>query len=422
MSCEIQGNSINSGYLTTPTRTTNLSRRFSSSNQLSGLLATTRSKDSKLNVDYNADADHARITMKTRVAVRDKTPHRFQVVPLRDVSGLTPLDGGRPSQLTLPPVAHTLLRSASIRRQTYSQVRPVIASSYSQLDITQNKCDMLMLADSGETLADPSAEIPVLALSPFFELDNSARSHALAEQDMNRQDAKATTNKSESSVTTPTKAPQSYDASHHTHVQNPPFQSLVMESKSPRKKRTRSENIPRIRDNNRRDGRKGPTDPKDNSDFRMSKRHAIYTQSLYVPFLESPGYFSGSLTEDRKGHQQLSFSDSHRTHLPDEVSSSEMPQAFIPESGSTLSNANSDDGQISATIGRVLPSEKPLQVLILRSPGSATKDRRYRGLNYKRLSRVYPLSAEARLHIVYPQIVREMFTDIDRAIQEWKQI
>ena len=426
MSCEIHsesGNSNNPESLTTPTRTTNLSRRFSSSNQLelSGLLATTRSKDSKLNADYNADADHARITMKTRVAVRDKTPHRFQVVPLRDVSGLTPLDGGRPSQLTLPPASHTLLRSASIRRQTYSQVRPVIASSYSQLDITQNKCDMMMLADS-ETLANPSAGIPVLALSPFFELDNPARSHALAEQDMNRQDAKATTNKYESSVTTPTKAPQSYDASHHTHVQNPPFKSLVMESKSPRKKRTRSENIPRIRDNNRRDGRNGPTDTKDNSDFRMSKRHAIYTQSLYVPFLESPGYFSGSSTEDWKGHQQLfneNVSDSHRTHLPDEVSFSEMPQAFISELGSTLSNANSDDGQISATIGRVLPSEKPPQVLI---PGSATKDGRYRGLSYQRLSRAYPLSAEARLHIVYPQIVREMFTDIDRAIQEWKQI
>ena len=420
------GNSINSGPLTTPTRTTNISRRFSSSNQLSGLLATSRSKDSRLNLnpDYNADADHARITMKTRVAVRDKTPHRFQVVPLRDVSG--PLDGGRPSQLTLPPASHTLLRSASIRRQTYSQVRPVIASSYSQLDITQDKCDMMMLADS-ENLATPSVGIPVLALSPSFELDNPARLHALEEQDMNRQDTKpeVTTNKYENSVTTPTKAPQSYDASHHNHVQNPPTQSSIMGSKSPRKKRTRSENVPRVRENNRRDGRNGPTAAKDNSDFRLSKRHAIYTQSLYVPFLESPSYFPGSLTEDLKGHRQFfneNVSDSHRTHLPGDIPFSEMLQAFVSESGTTLSNANSDDGQISSTIGHVLPPEKPLQMLMLKSPGSATNNGRYRGLNYYRLSRVYPLSAEARLHIVYPQIVREMFTDIDRAIQEWKQI
>ena len=369
MSCEMHselGNSDNSGPLTTPIKTTNLSRRFSSSNQLelSGLLATSRSKDSRLNADYNIDADHARITMKTRVAVRDKTPHRFQVVPLRDA---TPLDGGHPSHLTLPPVSHSLLRSASIRRQTYSQVRPATASSYSQLDITQNKCDM-MLAD-GETLATPSTGIPVLALSPSFEFDNPERSHALVEQDINRQDTKATANKFEISITTPTKAPRSYDASHHTHVQNTPIQSSITESKSPRKKRTRSENIPKIRDNNRRDGRNGLATTKDNADFRMSKRHAIYTQSLYVPFLESPNYFRGSSTEDRKGHQLFNENVSG-SHLPD----------------------------------------------------SAAKNERYRGLNYHRLSRVYPLSAEARLHIVYPQIVREMFTDIDRAIQEWKQI
>ena len=346
--CEMHSES---GPLTTPIRTT---RRFSASNQLSGLLATSKSKDSSLNADYNVDADHARITMKTRVAVRDKTPHRFQVVPLRDV---TPLDGGRPSHLTIPPASHTLLRSASIRRQTYSQVRPVIASSYSQLNIAQNQCDMMMLAD-GETLATPSAGIPVLVLSPSFELDNPARSHALAEQDMNRQDIKATTSNYEISVTTPTKTPQSYDASHHTHVQNSLNQSLITESKSPRKKRTRSENIPMIRDNNRRDARNDPAAAKDSSDIRTSKRHAIYTQSLYVPFLESPSYFPGSSTEDRKGHHQPFNEGVSDSHFPEEVFFGEI---FVSESGTTLSNANSD-GQISSTIGDVLPSEKPLQV------------------------------------------------------------
>lgn len=418
MPCEMRSESGTSNYsesLTTPTRITNLSRRSSSSNPLSGLLATSRSKDSRLNADYNVDADHAIITMKTRIAVRDKTPHRFQVVPLRDV---TLLDGGRPSQLTIPPASHTtLLRSASIRRQTNSEVRPVVASSNTQLDFTQNKCNTIMLADS-DILATPSAGIPhaVLTLSPSSELDNPARSHALAVQDMNRQDTKATTNKYEIVVTTPTKASQSYDASHHTHVQNPPIQSLTVESKSPRKKRTRSENIPWIRDNNRRDARNGSTATKDNSDFRMSKRHAIYSQSLYVPFLESPSYFPGSSTEDRKGHHQLFDEDVSDSLIPHEVSFCEI---FVSESGTKLSNANSD-GQTSPTIGRVLPSEKPLKVL--KSPGSAIKNDRYRGLNYHRLSRVYPLSAEARLHIVYPQIVREMFADIDRAIQEWKQI
>ena len=441
--------------MTTPIKTSNLSRHLSSSNQLSGLLAASGSKDYRLNADYNADSDHTKITMKTRVAVRDKTPHRFQVVPLRDVERLAPSEGGRPSQLALPPASHTLLRSASIRRQNYSQVRPVIASSYSQLDINaQDKCDLMIQADS-ETLATPCTEtlgIPVLALSPSFELANLAESHALAEQDMNRPHRKATTNKYENSITTPTKAPQSYDVS-YTHIQNPmalfsdsspsvhttsqslvscdsetypkfsrrntpehlfePIQSSIVKSKSPRKKRTHSENILRIRDNNQRDGRNRLAATV-TSDSRTTKRHAIYTQSLFV---ELPSYLLGSSAEDRKGHYQLfgvypnkHVFDSHGTHL-DEASFNEMSQAFVSEPGITLSD--------SPTTEQVLVEAAP-SLQVLKPPGFSAS--RYRGLNYHRLSRVYPLSVEARLHIVYPRIVREMLTDIDRAIHEWKHI
>jgi len=485
MSCEMfseSQNSNNSGPLTTPIgiRTTNLSCRSSSSNQLSSLLTTSGSKDYRLDsshADYNADSDHARITMKTRVAVRDKTPHRFQVVPLRDVSKPATLEGGRPSQLGLPLASHTLLRSASIRRQAYSQVRPVVASSCSQMDLNiQDNCNIIMLADR-ETLATPCAEMlamPVLALSASFELDNLGESHALAEQDLNRQCTTYTTHKFESSITTPTTA-QSYDASHYAHVKNPValisdrspsvhttsqsldlalcnsgaypkiskentpehlnpiIQSSIIDSKSPRKKRTRSENIPSIRDKSQRDGRNGPasTVSRESCDFRMTKRHAIYTQSLYVPFLESPSYFPGSSTKNRQGRHQLSgvhpnenVSDNHRIHHPERVSFGQMSQPFVSDSGATLPNTNSDD-QSSPTTRRVLQDiEEAAQSLQVLKPRASTTVPHTRGLNYRRLSRVYPLSAEARLHgkIVYPQIVCEMFTDIDRAIHEWKHI
>lgn len=36
------------------------------------------------------DSERFKIMMQTRVAVRDKTPHRFQIVPLRDVTNLPP--------------------------------------------------------------------------------------------------------------------------------------------------------------------------------------------------------------------------------------------------------------------------------------------------------------------------------------------
>lgn len=41
--------------------------------------------------------DNTKLTMKTRVAVRDKTPHRFQVVPLREIGSLV-----LPAQDTTP--------------------------------------------------------------------------------------------------------------------------------------------------------------------------------------------------------------------------------------------------------------------------------------------------------------------------------
>lgn len=467
----------NSGALTTPIgiRTTNLSRRLSSSNQLSGLLASSGSKDHRLNsshADCNADSDHARITMKTRVAVRDNTPHRFQVVPLRDASKLAAFGGGRPSQLALPPAPHTLLRSASIRRQTYSQVRPVIASSDSQVDLNTRDNKVVYLAES-ETLATPCAELlamPVFALSPSFELETLEGSHALAEQDMNRQYTKPTTHKFESSITTPTKVPRTCDASHHhTQTQNfsavfsnrgpsahttsqsldivsctsgthpkkfkrnaPEYfigttQSAVMDSKSPRKKRTRSENIPSTRDNNQRDGRNDPAAAvitKEKYDSRMTKRHAIYTQSLYVPFLEPPSHIPGSSIRNQKAaHPNETVSDSH--HLGG-ISFSQMSQTFVSDD-SGITKTNSDDYKdfsrcLLQDIVEVAASEQSLQLLKPHASASAPHTGPHRGLKYHRLSRVYPLSAEARSHIIYPQIIHEMFTDIDRAIQEWRHI
>lgn len=461
---------------TTPIRTTNLSRRLSSSNRLSGFLAPSESKDYRLNADYNVDSDHTRITMKTRVAVRDKTPHRFQVVPLRDVSKLTASEDGRPSQLALPLPSHTLLRSASIRRQTYSQVRPGISSSYSQDINAQYDCNVLA---NSETLVTPRAEMlamPVLTLSPSFQLENVGGPYALAEQDMNRLCTKSTAHKFASSISTPTNTLKSYDASYHTHTQNPfPLdsdrspsvqttsahttsqsvylascnggaypktsnritsehllanaQSSILNSKSPRKKRTRSENIPSIRDRNQKDGHNPPaaTVTQESCDSRMTKRHAIYTQSLYVPFLESPSYFPGNSLENRKEHHQLfgvhsyeEVSDSHKTHYPERVSFNQMSQAFVSDSGATLPNTSSDD-QSSV---EVVPSEKSVQLLTVkpRASEAAPYNGPHRGLNYRRLSRVYPLSAETKLHAVYPQIVCEMFTEIDQAIHEWGHI
>ncbi|KAF9483984.1 hypothetical protein BDN70DRAFT_873122 [Pholiota conissans] len=71
--------------------------------------------------------DYARVTMKTRVAVRDKTPHRFQVVPLRDVSNL---ETSCASRLHVPSTAHKAAsRPISRKPGVISQSRRLPSSS-----------------------------------------------------------------------------------------------------------------------------------------------------------------------------------------------------------------------------------------------------------------------------------------------------
>jgi len=50
-----------------------------------------------------ADGDPIIVKMTPRVAVRDKTPHRFQVVPLREITQ-RPIDGA--NALALPNIRH----------------------------------------------------------------------------------------------------------------------------------------------------------------------------------------------------------------------------------------------------------------------------------------------------------------------------
>ena len=73
----------------------------------------------------------SKITMRTRVAVRDKNPHRFQVVPLRDAGKLQGSrrqgDLGRPLKVPSSPISH-LLRSPSGALSPCSPTSPLRAS------------------------------------------------------------------------------------------------------------------------------------------------------------------------------------------------------------------------------------------------------------------------------------------------------
>ncbi|KAF9057763.1 hypothetical protein BJ165DRAFT_74332 [Panaeolus papilionaceus] len=93
------------------------SRRSSSSLVLSGSGSYDETyKTSSTAIGENNTVDHSRITMKTRVAVRDHTPHRFQVVPLRDVGQLLVARKDVASQLVLPSTpSNSILKPPSGR-------------------------------------------------------------------------------------------------------------------------------------------------------------------------------------------------------------------------------------------------------------------------------------------------------------------
>lgn len=54
-----------------------------------------------------------RLTMKTRIAVRDKTPHRFEVVPLRDVHRRAP----SPMFKVITPLANARVKLRSVNAE-----------------------------------------------------------------------------------------------------------------------------------------------------------------------------------------------------------------------------------------------------------------------------------------------------------------
>ncbi|KAF4620009.1 hypothetical protein D9613_005477 [Agrocybe pediades] len=75
--------------------------------------------------DLNS-GDHTTVKMKTRVAVRDKNPHRFQVVPLRDITKLQAALAqveNNPNHLSAPSSGNFLVCSPSSQLSSYSRSR-----------------------------------------------------------------------------------------------------------------------------------------------------------------------------------------------------------------------------------------------------------------------------------------------------------
>ncbi|KAF8914115.1 hypothetical protein CPB84DRAFT_1840858 [Gymnopilus junonius] len=144
----------------------------------------------------SASDEPIKITMRTRVAVRDKNPHRFQVIPLRDASMLqasrSQSNTTRPLRVPTTPVNY-LLKSPSGTLSPYSSAKPLqsalSAQSLSEYSQKEN-CPLpeVIELNVNKTLAVPEVKalIAPSSLLSSLSLHGQNNDSALWEFDVNQ--------------------------------------------------------------------------------------------------------------------------------------------------------------------------------------------------------------------------------------------
>ena len=414
----------------------------------------------------DSPADSVRITrMKTRVAVRDKTPHRFQVVPLRDVQPEIPQWSASSHS------KNNAQRNPSGKLGPYSQSRQFPPSSSIQPTLV-----VPSKTDSGEldgtiwelnvnsTLATSLYNKPLTAsVAPSPKLLHEVSKPVLAEWDMNQErpvprpthtitptEPKSSPYQGAMSASIRTELTPTHTTSQSLRITSlpnrnyPKFASLSQRSIDildmlPATPFSGSENDNLGVETEYRNIAKAVIPIKEDTDFsevnnflssndnqqplraKSRRRHAIYTESLYVPYLDE-GCDSHSRDSTPKS-SRICSSNSYtelaratRTKNPDFANASGLKP---PDLGFSLI-ANQAPFASTAVSTNLLTSNRATLLPTSRAR-SATP-----GLYYPvdKPSRVRILSEEDISHseIVYPCIVLELFAEINLAIEQWKPI
>ena len=435
----------------------------------------------------DSPADSMRIMrMKTRVAVRDKTPHRFQVVPLRDVDKHGTRQPEIPQWSASSHSKNNAQRKSSGKLGLYSQSKQFLLSSSNQplLGLPSN--------DDSRELDGTSWELNVNdtltttydkhltashSVMPSLNLQHGVSKPVLAEWDMNQErpiprltpsaPTESKTN-SQSGCAKPSPYQSTMIASiqteltpNHTKSQSlritslakgnyPRFASLSQPSHDileilPGAPLSGFENLKPPVEAKYRNFTETVASTKEESEFRevnnflpsnrnqqslrakSRRRHAIYTESLYVPFLDQgcdshsreitpKSCFSDSYTgfAQAMGTKNLDFANASCLQPPDLGFSSEHDLQVANQASFTFTTVSSN----------LFPSNRaPLLPTSRVRPPTLIEPR---GLHYptNKPSRIRLLSEKdiSRSEIVYPCIVLDLFAEINLAIEQWKPI
>ncbi|CAA7259508.1 unnamed protein product [Cyclocybe aegerita] len=410
--------------------------------------------------------DGTRVKMQTRVAVRDKTPHQFQVVPLRDASKYATT---RPELSTKLPThsnhqRNQILCSPSGKPAPIRQARTL--ESLPSLQSVEKVASM----DTAETkvpdhypsqLFIPSKLVPLLSDTklPARQVDGGRR--LLSEVDLNRERRPSITGTSGSSNATHEVAlgrsrkfqtvrpisrrtsviseARSTMTTAHTILRSlqlraryghPKSQSLsdfdpsrlslldlYTDRKSLASNDSQDELTTRVR------SRK---DAQDIEDSQLNRRHAIYSESAFLPYITETGPPSargGGLhavdeeTMSPKPYPACRMQlDQHEQHVSSQAG---------PETISTRRAKGPDKSFASPTTPRRVPGDlveiKPIHAPFSH-PSLPTKP-----LNYKKASntKVFVTGSSLQMGVdtgAYPKIILDIFVDLDVAIREWSTL
>ncbi|KAG5650690.1 hypothetical protein H0H81_011364 [Sphagnurus paluster] len=228
-----------------------------------------------------------RLKMKTRVAIRNRNPHRFQIVPLGDVSRFVYKDQAptrdRKQPLTLarsPGTGTGIVRSGQKLR-----------TSENTVSVSAHESSKVVTSDSPRTLSERNTNI-----------------QAATERPVPQPTAPVPTNPLQTSATQPNEttpcpqAPETPSRRRKPHFKSPslgnirtkPNHDYDLESTPvPRAVACRKRTNTLSASHSQRSIHNGPVGPAalDPTKKDPLKRHAIYTQSLYVPLNDRPLFF-----------------------------------------------------------------------------------------------------------------------------------
>ncbi|KAG6826506.1 hypothetical protein H0H92_015561 [Tricholoma furcatifolium] len=362
-----------------------------------------------------------RLKMKTRVAIRDQNPHRFQVVPLRDVNNYTP---DQKYFRARQPLELTALKGLGISRANFHSGKKARVNENESLDCSFSSIKLgtpgrtTVLTERNNNLCSRSSQLP-------FSFDNHATLISEARLD----------NKSPLVTTKQPKPKQCSGAS--TRSPTPNRNTLHFKSPSLGNLRTKpnldidleAHPVPRVTkcrkrtntlsaDHTRRPDRITSSEPQLSHEGSMDdktslvKRHAIYTQSLYVPINARSKCKSPNTNPSTQHSDDLSPLQTFpsRSSIPIELDKREgVPThsalgIFASRPPGLQDTSSNSFSSVASMYSQAEEFTRPLTICALPSQFDSGQETKF---------------ADNAVPLQHHPIILKLLAEVDEAIQEW---